>query len=104
MCEKDSSLSQGELEHRSPKSRYTRTDRKSFVKQLMRIERRQARIRRIRATNNPEGQMTNTDEATTASPEEHHFIGKSQNSPFNIAAHLHENQRDPAIKVRTTGR
>jgi len=33
---------QGELEHRSAKSRYTRTSRKHFVKQLMQIEHRQA--------------------------------------------------------------
>lgn len=44
-------LTQGELEHRSPKSRYTCTDRKGFIKQLTVIERRQARIRRIRVMN-----------------------------------------------------
>ena len=44
-------LTQGELEHRSPKSRYACTDRKSFIKQLTVIERRQARIRRIRVMN-----------------------------------------------------
>ena len=37
-----------ELEHRSPKSRYRRTNRKDFEKQLGDIERRQAHIRRIR--------------------------------------------------------
>jgi hypothetical protein len=35
----------GELEHRSPKARYTRTSRKGFIKQMTQIERRQARIR-----------------------------------------------------------
>src|ERR1700683_2723637 len=46
---------QGELEHRLPKSRYTRTNRKCFMKQLTRIERRQARIRTIRAQQNQAG-------------------------------------------------
>ena len=41
-------------------------------------------------------------EATTAKPEEHHFIGKSQNFPINIHTFLLENQQDPAIKVKVT--
>ena len=62
----------------------------------MHIECQQAHIHHIHATNNPESQIPNTDEATIASPEEHHFIGKSQNSPVNIATLLNKNQRDPA--------
>ena len=42
---------QGELEHHLPKSRYTRTNHMSFVKQLTVIERQQTRIRRIRVMN-----------------------------------------------------
>ena len=95
-------LMQGELEHRSPKSRYARTDRKSFVKQLTIIERRQARIRRIRAMNKLQGRLIDTCEATTINTEEHYFIGKSQNFPVNIPTFLRENQGDPAIKVRAT--
>ncbi len=46
---------QMELEHRSPKSRYRRTSHKQFEKQLGHIERRQARIRRIRQKLNASG-------------------------------------------------
>lgn len=90
---------QGELQHRSPKSRYARTDRKTFVKQLTVIERRQARIRRIRAMNKLGSTATNACEEITMSPEDHHFIGKSQNYPVSIPAFLRDNQGDPAIKV-----
>ncbi|KAF9237475.1 hypothetical protein BU15DRAFT_76019 [Melanogaster broomeanus] len=41
----------GELEHRTGKSRYSRTSRKLYITQLARIERRQARICRIVAKN-----------------------------------------------------
>ncbi len=44
-----------ELEHRSSKSRYLRTNRKNFEKQLGDIERRQARNRRIRQKLNKNG-------------------------------------------------
>jgi len=37
----------GELEHRSAKASFARTDRREYVKQITRIERRQSRIRRI---------------------------------------------------------
>src|ERR1700749_20611 len=66
----------GELEHRSPKARYTRTSHKGFIKQMTQIERRQARIRRIRAKHQQTGNSSNEDVAR--SPEAHHIIGKSQ--------------------------
>ncbi|EDQ99293.1 uncharacterized protein LACBIDRAFT_335113 [Laccaria bicolor S238N-H82] len=48
-----------ELELRNPKSRYKRTSRKKFIKQLTEIERRQAQLRRIRQKLNArEGFMT----------------------------------------------
>lgn len=78
------------------------TDRKHFVKQLTCIECRQAHICRIRTINNSGRQTMVISEATTAKPEEHHFIGKSQNFPINIHTFLLENQQDPAIKVKVT--
>lgn len=78
------------------------TDYKCFVEQLTRIERQQACIHHIRTMNNSGRQMMVIGEATTAKPEEHHFIGKSQNFPINIHTFLQENQRDPAIKVKVT--
>ena len=95
-------LIQGELEHRLPKSRYTRTDRKTFVKQLTVIEHRQARIWRIHAMNKLGGTSSNDHEDTsTMSLEGHHFIGKLQNFPVSIPAFLCNNEGNPAIKVRT---
>jgi hypothetical protein len=88
---------QGELEHRSPKSRYTRTSRKHFIKQLTQIERRQARIRRIRARHQQAGTPAREEVAFTA--EAHHVIGKSQNYPENIPNFLQKYAGDPAVKV-----
>jgi hypothetical protein len=86
------------LEHRSPKARYTRTSRKNFVKQLTQIERRQARLRRIRARHQMTASAGSEEVATT--PEAHHVIGKSQNNLVNIPLFLQEHAGDPAIKVK----
>jgi hypothetical protein len=89
--------SQAELEHRTPKSRYTRTSKKDFTKQLAQIERRQARIRRIRErlvkTKMP------TPESVARNPDEPYNIGKSQNLPVNISHFLQKHLDDPAVKV-----
>src|ERR1700733_13239137 len=90
-------LFQGELEHRSPKSRYTRTSRKHFVRQLTQIERRQARIRRIRAHYQQAGRPASEEVASTTEP--HHVIGNSQNYPENIPNFLQKYAGDPAVKV-----
>jgi hypothetical protein len=74
-----------------------RTSRKGFLKQITQIERRQARIRRIRARFQKAGNVLDKDIAT--SPEAHHVIGVSQNFPENIPIFLQKNTRDPAIKV-----
>ena len=94
---------QGELKHCSSKSQYTHTDHKNFVRQLTVIEHRQVQIHRIHVMNKLWSQATNVHEVTTINLEEHHFIGKLQNFPVNIATLLCENQGDPAIKVRTVG-
>jgi len=68
--------------------------RKHFVKQLTRLERRQARIRAIRAqTGRPQ------NEETEVKPEVHHTIGVSQNHPVNVPLFLQKSAGDPAIKV-----
>jgi hypothetical protein len=87
-------LPQGELEHRTSKSRYKRTDRKQFVKQLAQIERRQARIRRIRARDG-----TFPRERVDMSPVAHHHIGISQNDYLHIGTFLRKNLGDPAVRV-----
>ncbi|KIM77688.1 hypothetical protein PILCRDRAFT_90994 [Piloderma croceum F 1598] len=86
----------GELEHRAPKARYKRTDRhpKRFIKQLAQIERRQARIRQIRArtaSHRPREHVAST-------PQEHHHISVSQNDHEHIGTFLRDNTGDPAIQ------
>lgn len=89
---------QGELEHRTSKGRYKRTDKKCFVRQLARIERREARLRRIRARLSGEQRMRR--EAVGNTPREHHHIGTSQNNFEHIGTFLRQNAGDPAIHVR----
>ena len=90
--------SKGELEHRTAKSRYRRTDRKSFLKQMTEIERRQARIRKIRAKNTiSPGQAVKDD--ITLSPEVRYNIGKTENFPEDVGHFVHQHEGDPAHKV-----
>ncbi|KAG2113778.1 uncharacterized protein F5147DRAFT_770419 [Suillus discolor] len=86
----------GELKHHSPKARYCRTDRKLFIKQLARIERRQARIHRITYRVSVHPHIEVAELAT--SPHVHHHIGLSQLSPVHIGSVLRTHQGDPAIK------
>jgi hypothetical protein len=88
---------QGELEHRSAKSRYTRTSRKGFLCQLAQIECRQARIRHIREKHQASDGSVN--QFIPGPPNEHHSIGKSQNQPENIPSFLRKHSGDPAIAV-----
>ncbi|KAG2120560.1 uncharacterized protein F5147DRAFT_562718, partial [Suillus discolor] len=85
----------GELEHRSPKARYLRTDRNLFVKQLTRIERRQAHIHRIRDRTVYRPHVEISELVT--SPEAHHHIGLTQKYPVHIGSYLHSHKGDPAI-------
>ena len=72
-----------------------RTSHKEFVPQLAAIERRQARIRRIRTRQ----EISNTTDPTPDVPEQHHVIGKSQNFPEEINSFLLKNSHNPAAKV-----
>ena len=88
---------QGELEHRTSKARYRRTDRKKFVRALTQIERREARLRRIRARH------PRDDEEAERAPNtlhQHHHVGNSQNKHEHIGTFLRRHFGDPAIKVR----
>ncbi|KAG2741806.1 hypothetical protein P692DRAFT_201726163 [Suillus brevipes Sb2] len=86
----------GELEHRTSKARYHRTDRKEFVKQITSIERREARIHRIRDKQSPHNMVIDEDVAT--SPEARFHVGKSQNYPENIPLFIQRHLCDPAVK------
>ncbi|KIK46533.1 hypothetical protein CY34DRAFT_62856, partial [Suillus luteus UH-Slu-Lm8-n1] len=67
----------GELEHRTPKSRYCRTDRKAFVRQLTQIERLNE---------------------TTSDPQLHHYIGQSEKIYDDFGYYLRSHAKDPAMK------
>jgi hypothetical protein len=76
--------------------RYKRTDRKEFVKQLARIERRQARICRI----HPQKLASqSSDEECAARPEVHHTIGKTENFPEHLNFFIQKHSGDPAVEV-----
>lgn len=88
---------QSELEHRTPKGRYARTDKKKFVRQLAQIERREYQLRQIRAR--LYGAGYNRREVVSSAPHKHHRIGLSQNNYYHIGTFLQMNHGDPAIKV-----
>jgi hypothetical protein len=64
---------------------------------MAQMERRQARIRRIRARNfrvdNPEADKIAT------SPDVHHHIGKSQNQHEHVGLFVQKHSGDPAVQV-----
>jgi hypothetical protein len=88
---------QSELEHRTAKSRYRRTSRKAFTKQLAQIERRQTRIRRL--SERLPGAKINGLEKTPHNPDEHYNVGQSQNHPINITQFVQKHAGDPATAV-----
>ena len=79
--------------------RFTRTSRKGYIRQLARIERRQARIRRIREASKA---TTVPTEAVPDVPEERYNIGKSQHLPINLNSFVRKNMDDPAMTVGIT--
>jgi hypothetical protein len=78
------------------KSRYKRTNKKGFVQQLARIERRQARIRRIRSKMQ---EKNITAEDIPRKPEAHHEIGTSENFKQHLGSFLEEHSSNPAALV-----
>ncbi len=90
---------QTELEHRSPKAHYLRTSRKEFEKQLGSIERRQARIRRIRQKLSSTTRSTFVHEKGPESSASTYHIGKTQNHPVDLGVLSQQYCRDPAVKV-----
>lgn len=89
------------MEHRSPKSRYQRTSRKNFEKQLGLIERHQARIRRIqqKLKDRCKTQEVLDHEKGPELPTCDYHIGKTQNHPVDLGILARENCHDPAAKV-----
>lgn len=88
-----------ELEHRSSKSLYLRTNRKCFQKQLGSIERRQAHIRRIQQKLGCRKQETFVHEKAPVSSTTAYFIGKTQCHPLDLGIFVRDYSCDPAVKV-----
>ncbi|RXW11255.1 hypothetical protein EST38_g14600 [Candolleomyces aberdarensis] len=83
-----------ESAHRLPKSWYPRTDKKDYTEQMTRIERRQARLERIR-TNNPEplegtnlvGRASEGPAPTeVAGVDSRYVMASNQNQPFELGS------------------
>lgn len=88
------------MEHRTSKSRYARTSRKGFEKQLGKIERVQTRVRRIRQRVNRAWKSTiQPDQDAVPESSVKYHIGKTQNNPINLGPFLHEHRNDPAAQV-----
>jgi hypothetical protein len=66
---------------------------------MTQIERREARIRRIRARNFAEGERITSHEQVAIDPNVHHCIGKSEDSYDHIGLYVMERNGDPAVKV-----
>lgn len=98
-CHQNKWCHQGELEHRTPKTRYSRTSRKGFLKQMTQIERRQARIHRIREKLGVSYLPPEPIANDAASLNAHYHIGKSQNESKHIVLFVQNNRGDPAVKV-----
>jgi hypothetical protein len=93
-----SGANQIELEHRTSKSRYLRTSRRSVPQQLSRIERRQRRINTVRERL----QCSPVSDPLVNNPRMQYNIGESQKCPVHIPTFLQKNEGDPAVKVRPT--
>jgi hypothetical protein len=66
---------------------------------MARIERRQTRIRRIRARNFQANHLKEMTENSATSPDSHYSIGKTENFPEHIGEFVQRHVGDPAIKV-----
>lgn len=87
------SFAQSELEHRTSKARYQRTDHKDYVQQMTHIERRQHRLRQMREMHGIEHE----DVPKTLEP--HHHIGASESAYEYMGLFLRQRSGDPAVKV-----
>lgn len=86
------------MEHRTAKGRYRRTDRNTFVRQLTQIERREARLRRIKQRHQAGVPRTDAHEIAN-DPKLHHHIGQSEKIYDEFGQYLRNHTGDPAMKV-----
>ncbi|KIJ10944.1 hypothetical protein PAXINDRAFT_157475 [Paxillus involutus ATCC 200175] len=87
------STQSGELEHRTSKSRFTRTSHQKYTIQLVSIKRRQECIRRICTKLN----APPSNEVVLKEPACHHNVGISKNNPEELMSFMQHNSDDPAV-------
>ena len=90
-------MDQSELEHRTSKARFHRTNGRLIPLQLSKIERRQRHIRAIRENlYHLPGSETNLDLENVANdPQLQYNIGKTENTPVHVPTFLQNNDGDP---------
>jgi hypothetical protein len=66
---------------------------------MTQIERRQARIARIRTRTQVAGNQPSGIEEVTTNPAIHHCIGKTENAAEHIGLFVMKHEGDPAVKV-----
>jgi len=89
---------QSELEHRTSKTRFSRSSGRLIPLQLSKIEQRQRRLRAIREKlRRPLNQTNEGDVAND--PEVQYNIGKTQNVPVHVPTFSQKNDGDPAVKA-----
>ncbi|KAG2155200.1 uncharacterized protein EDB93DRAFT_1247691 [Suillus bovinus] len=86
----------GELEHCTPKGRYHRTDRRTFVRQLTQIERRKTRLRCIKQRQQPASHAGVPEMANN--PQLQHHIGQSEKMYDDFGQYLRDHKGDPAMR------
>jgi hypothetical protein len=91
---------QSELEHRTSKTRSTRTSGRLIPQQLSKIERRQRRIHTLREKLDRSALKMEPDVVNDLRAQ--YNMGKSQNSPVHLPSFLQKNEGDPAVKVSIT--
>lgn len=67
---------------------------------MTQIERRQARIRRIRKKLATNGETLPLEPNIATSPSARYHVGATQNQPVHIMTFVYTNSHDPAVKVR----
>ncbi|KAG2029658.1 hypothetical protein BDR03DRAFT_936805 [Suillus americanus] len=87
----------GELEHHTPKGRYQRTNKRAFIHQLTRIERREACLRRIKQRQSQQGSHIEAN-AIASDPQLHHHIGLSEKTYDELGQYLRDHAGDPAAR------
>ncbi|KAJ7704598.1 hypothetical protein B0H17DRAFT_921234 [Mycena rosella] len=94
----------GELAHRLVKRLYSRTNKNNATKQMVRLERRDTRIRRAKqAAASPKSRATpvrfsDNDGSSYTGLDVHHYMSKLRKDPISLMRFVQENPHDPAKK------